>query len=164
MQEVWTEHTKSLPPLKVGDLVRVQNQIGNAPRKWDKSGTIVEVRQHDQYVVKVDGSNRATLRNRKFLRKYQPMLPRNPSPILRDQLASRNHIMNKIPNRLTSDQRHSIDGDTDADMHPHQSETTGRGSEEPDRPVNGGAQQPKPPKMPMALRRLVDFNSKGLKE
>jgi len=31
------------------------------------------VRQFDQYVVKVDGSGRVTLRNRKFLRKYIPV-------------------------------------------------------------------------------------------
>ena len=62
LQEVWSEHTKSLPPLEVGDLVRVQNQFGNAPRKWDKTGKVVEVRQHNQYVVKIDGSGRATLR------------------------------------------------------------------------------------------------------
>ncbi len=34
---------------------------------------VVEVRQFDQYVVKVDGSGRMTLRNRKFLRKYTPV-------------------------------------------------------------------------------------------
>ena len=39
---------------------------------------MVEVRQFDQYVVRVDGSGRVTLRNRKFLRKYMPVLPRAP--------------------------------------------------------------------------------------
>ncbi len=68
--ERWTEHTKELPPLKVGDHVRLQNQVGLNPRKWDKTGQVVEVRQHNQYIVKVDGSGRVTLRNRKYLRKY----------------------------------------------------------------------------------------------
>ena len=27
--ERWSEHTKQLPPLRVGDFVRIQNQIGN---------------------------------------------------------------------------------------------------------------------------------------
>ena len=54
--------TRQLPQLKVGDTVRIQNQTGNYPR-WDKTGRIVEVRQHDQYMVRVDGSGRATLRN-----------------------------------------------------------------------------------------------------
>ena len=36
---------------------------------------VIEVRQFDQYVVKVDGSGRVTIRNRKFLRKYVPFQP-----------------------------------------------------------------------------------------
>ena len=36
--ERWTQHTKQLPPLCVGDHVRVQNQIGPHPLKWDKTG------------------------------------------------------------------------------------------------------------------------------
>ena len=48
----------------------IQNQNGRFPKKWDKSGIVVEVRSNDQYTVKVDGSGRLTLRNRQFLRKY----------------------------------------------------------------------------------------------
>ena len=73
--ERWSEHTQRLPPLMVGDKVLIQNQSGPYPNKWDKSGAITEVRQHDQYVVKVDGSGRVTLRNRKFLRKFVPVIP-----------------------------------------------------------------------------------------
>ena len=71
-------HTRVLPPLAVGDCVRVQNQTGPHPTKWDKTGVVVEVRQFDQYVIRVDGSGRVTLRNRKFLRKYLPVIPRAP--------------------------------------------------------------------------------------
>ncbi len=70
--EYWSEHTRRLPPLCVGDPVRLQNQTGPQPLKWDKTGIIIEVHQHDQYAVKVDGSGRVTLRNRKFLRSYTP--------------------------------------------------------------------------------------------
>ena len=38
--ERWTEHTQRLPPLTVGDMVRVQNQTGLHPRKWDKTGRV----------------------------------------------------------------------------------------------------------------------------
>ena len=68
--ERWTEHTKRLPPLVVGDHVRIQNQTGPHSTKWDKTGAVIEVRQFNQYVVRVNGSGRITLRNRKFLRKY----------------------------------------------------------------------------------------------
>jgi len=68
-----TEHTKRLHPLRVGDRVRVQNQTGPHSNRWEKTGTIIEVKQHDQYVVRIDGSGRVTLRNRKFLRSYVPV-------------------------------------------------------------------------------------------
>lgn len=79
--ERWSEHTKQLLPLAVSDHVRIQNQTGQHPLKWDKTGVVVEVRQYDQYVIRVDGSGRVTLRNRKFLRKYIPV--RQPSPPLK---------------------------------------------------------------------------------
>ena len=75
-----SEHTKRLPPLQIGDHVRIQNQVGNHPLKWDKTGVVVEVRQFDQYVVKVDGSGRVTLRNRQFLRKFSPVYSSNILP------------------------------------------------------------------------------------
>ena len=65
-------HARSLAPLSLGDKVFLQNQRGSHPKKWDKSGTVVEVGNYDQYWVKVDGSGRLTLRNRRFLRKFVP--------------------------------------------------------------------------------------------
>ena len=72
-QEKWSEHTKTLPPLRVGDRVRIQNQTGPHPNKWDQTGIVIEVCQFHQYLIKIDGSGRQTLRNRKFLRKFIPM-------------------------------------------------------------------------------------------
>ncbi len=85
--EYWTEHTKRLPPLKVGDPVRVQNQSGPFPNKWDKTGYVIEVRQFDQYVVRVDGSRRVTIRNRKFLRKYDPVYHKPPRHTINQDLS-----------------------------------------------------------------------------
>ena len=84
--ERWTENTRRLPPLTVGNTVRVQNQTGNNPKRWDLTGTVIEVRQHDQYVVRVDGSGRPTLRNRKFLRKYTAAFEQPKSRQLSDDL------------------------------------------------------------------------------
>ena len=67
--EYWTEHTKKLPPVVVGDHVIIQNQISQNALKWYKTGKVFEVKQYDQYAIRVDGSRRITLRNRKFLRK-----------------------------------------------------------------------------------------------
>ena len=73
-----SEHTRVLPPLVIGNCVRMQNMVGPHPTKWDRTGVVVEVRQFDQYVVRVDGSGRVTLRNRKYLRLYTPHIARAP--------------------------------------------------------------------------------------
>ena len=65
-------HARSLAPLSLGDKVFLQNQRGSHPKKWDKSGTVVELGNYDQYCVKVDGCGRLTLRKRRFLRKFVP--------------------------------------------------------------------------------------------
>ena len=62
-----------LRPLELQDHVRVQNQHGNLPKRWERTGVVVgSDRAHDKYWVKMDGSRRVTIRNRKFLRKFQP--------------------------------------------------------------------------------------------
>ena len=69
------EHSRPLRPLALGERVFLQNQQGPSPTKWDRSGTVVESPGHDQYRIKVDGSGRLTLRNRRFLRAYTPVTP-----------------------------------------------------------------------------------------
>ena len=53
--------------------LRVQNQTGPYPLKWDKTGRIVEIWQFDPYVVGIDESGHTSLRNRKFLQKFLPI-------------------------------------------------------------------------------------------
>ena len=65
--------------LPVGSVVQVQNQRGKDALRWDKSGIVVESLGNQQYTVKMDGSGRVTLRNRRFLRMIQPLIPRNVS-------------------------------------------------------------------------------------
>ena len=69
------EHSRPLRPLVLGERVFLQNQQGTSPNKWDRSGIVVESPGHDQYRVKIDGSGRLTLRNRRFLRAYTPATP-----------------------------------------------------------------------------------------
>ena len=38
-----------LPPLKIRDIVSVQNQTGRQKLKWDGSGVIIKVLPHNQY-------------------------------------------------------------------------------------------------------------------
>ena len=72
--QLLAEHTKVLSPLKVGDTVLVQNQTGPREKKWDKSGLVVETLEYDQYRVRMDGTGRSSLRNRRFLRPIKPYL------------------------------------------------------------------------------------------
>ena len=51
----------------------VQNQTGRHPTKWDKTGTILENRPHSQVLIRMDGSRRVTLRNRRFVKQILPM-------------------------------------------------------------------------------------------
>ena len=48
--ERWKEHTRFLPLLSVGGHVRIQNQIGNHPKRWDKTAVVIEVHQYHQYM------------------------------------------------------------------------------------------------------------------
>ena len=65
------EQVKSLPKLYVGDTVCVENQTGSHPTRWDKTGIITEVQYNGQYMVRLTGSGRCTLRNRRFIRQCQ---------------------------------------------------------------------------------------------
>jgi hypothetical protein len=45
---------------------------------------VVEVRQHDQYAIRTDGSGCVTLRNRMFLRQYTPFITKTPTGTIVD--------------------------------------------------------------------------------
>ena len=72
--------SKLLSPLLIGDTVMVQDQSKQKPGKWTKTGTIVEVQDFDSYLIKIDGSNNVTKRNRRFLRKITPYIEKILSP------------------------------------------------------------------------------------
>ena len=74
-------NARDLPPLQPGERVFVQNQTGRDPKRWDKSGLVVEAHGNDQYLIKIDGSGRLTLRNRRFLRSYTPASPTFPQTV-----------------------------------------------------------------------------------
>ena len=60
----YDEHSKDLQQLNVGDKVRCQNARS---KKWDRTGEIKEFNGHRQYTVKMDGSGRLSIRNRRHL-------------------------------------------------------------------------------------------------
>ncbi|XP_076049693.1 uncharacterized protein LOC143030430 [Oratosquilla oratoria] len=56
---------RHLQPLAPDTRVRVQNQASDV---WDRTGLVVEALPHRQYTIRLDGSGRIRLRNRKRLR------------------------------------------------------------------------------------------------
>merc|ERR1711940_507294 len=66
--------------LEVGTPVSIQNQSGNNPNKWDKTGVILENKPHSQVLIRVDGSRRVTTRNRRFVRPLDPRIKPHKSP------------------------------------------------------------------------------------
>ena len=79
-KEELTRGTKHLPPLQEGDTVMIQDQSTHKPGRWTKTGRIVEVLEFDSYLVKIDGSNHVTKRNRKFLRKFSTFIEKVAGP------------------------------------------------------------------------------------
>ena len=76
---------RSHPPLTAGQRVRVFNE---AARRWDRTGVVVEVKEHHQYLVRLDGSGRVSLRTRKHIRAVRSLSDElgdhvPPSPVAR---------------------------------------------------------------------------------
>ena len=186
MAERLTEHTQRLPPLKVGDKVRIQNQTGPHPTKWDKTGTVIEVRQFDQYLTKVDGSGRATLRNRKFLRQYVPAITqenihtyhvptltfgyKSDNPNHETTPKHGNNRENQTPNEpenLAWSQKHSTEDPPPEPITSTQPtsppQTMSREQSNP-QPTPVTIQTSDDPKTPRAILRLLSHNSQGMNE
>ncbi len=174
-REKWSEHTRELKPLDIGNHVYVQNLVGNNPLRWERTGVVIEVLPFKQYKVKLDGTGRVTLRNRKHLRKFlsffkpsRPFLqvPHTPScedpmpPQAENQAKDRQGpkkpevIINEEPENehdAIAPQADVLDREpsiTPADRTSHEVE-----------PVS--SQQTKQQKIPLMLRRLLPHNSSG---
>ena len=131
--EKLNEHTRQLPPLQVSDHVFIQNQHGAHPSKWDKSGKIIDVKPHNQYLVKVNGSGRVTVRNRRFLRTFTPAaMTVNQQPLQATTAnnvpydsASSDHSSHREHTQLHTDPYHDVTNETDsANVDTSETETT----------------------------------------
>ena len=78
----YNKGTRPLTPLHAKERVALQNHV---TKRWTRTGSIVEVLPDRQYRVRMDGSGRVTLRNRRFLKKVDKPAPENliiPSPAI----------------------------------------------------------------------------------
>ena len=111
-KEKWSEHTKKLPKLSVGNRVLIQNQCGTpkVAKRWDRSGVILEVGDFDKYRVKVDGSGRITTRNRQFLRQvhpYQPQQPVHRAQVQPDPVEQGDKVLDKVVGQVQDQEQTS---------------------------------------------------------
>ncbi|KAG0711505.1 Retrovirus-related Pol polyprotein from transposon gypsy [Chionoecetes opilio] len=68
---------RQLPPLEPGTRVWIQDADS---KLWDRTGIIVESRPYRQYAVRLIGSGRISIRNRRHLRQAQTLITATPPP------------------------------------------------------------------------------------
>ena len=112
---------KCLEPLNVGDVVLVQNQHGSKPTRWDRTGLVVETLGNRQYNIKMDGSGRITLRNRRFLKRVQPLNPARTRTVSTREVGSGPTPIARESSRYEMEQRVPVLQHTGSVAHPAQS-------------------------------------------
>ena len=144
----YNQRAHSLQPLSVKSLVRIQEK-----GRWNRTGRIVEVLPFRQYRIRMDGSGRVTIRNRRFLKPLQ-LGETKSKALLPSPLDSGEHGGSACtdtpvvtPPSPTIEQEDS----------PYVSKET---AEPPADPIHEGT----PAKAPKALRELLTYNKEGLLE
>lgn len=139
--ERYNQTAHPLSPFAVGDMVALQNKRN---RRWDRTGRVVERLPNRQYKIRVDGSGRVTIRNRRFLRIW-----------------------------LARNQPQPIPGAIPEDSEPAPSTTATPRSPSPHSPAGGDGLPAPPPspqslapptRVPRALVRILPFNQAGQRE
>ena len=121
----------------------------------DRTGRIVEVLPFRQYRVRMDGSGRVTIRNRRFLKPVNEEKPRVllPGPVTsEDDIVSPDSEANQTPLESPSPNLPEHNGPP--------ADTQNKG---PDHPNNSDTKDSSA-RIPKALRELETYNKKGLSE
>ena len=139
----YNKATRALVPLLVGDTVAIQNHnLGKKQQRWVQTGRVVEVLPYRQYRIKMNGSGRVCLRNRRFLKPVNlPVQYRHP-----------------IPSSL---QTNELDTSKEANLSPNALNENLPSSLPNLPPTNVTATTPK---LPRALKELQSYNQPGVKE
>ena len=167
------EHARPLPPLEPGDKCFVQNQTGQHANKWYRTGTVTEVLPHDKYGVVIDGSGRVTYRNRRFLKRYTPaslsIQGRLQGPIVPyddDLSLPTAGEVRDAPSTPPVAETHNapitpfVTDAHDASMH----DLPDLEAQPQDTSHVTPAKEARSKREPLMLRRLRDYNDRGLKE
>ena len=140
----YDEHAHNLKPLDMGTNVFVQNKHDKRHfNKWNLSGRIVEVMPHRQYKIRLDGSGRISLRNRKHIKPMPIDLITKDTPFLKPTVC--HPIQANVPKAgpISS----GSDSTTDSTLRNENS--------------SDGTQQRR---LKNAMKKLASFNAPGLQE
>ena len=140
--ERYNRHTHNLCPLQAGDTVTIQNPLN---RRWNTTGKIISALPERQYKIRVDGSGRITLRNRRFLKKcnLKPTPTPIPSATLGPRIPSTNATVTHPP------------------LSPCDSTCT---ATRPQQQTTHISPRLRASRIPRALSRLLPHNKPGIKE
>ena len=141
LQLAYNQTAHELSSLSIGDTVVILDPTSHKKRKWIRTGTIVEILPFRQYRIKMHGSGRVCLRNRRFLKPIGPINHSYP------HISPTNFEQNPAPAQTAAKDAPQIEAPAPATTH-----------------ANQHLPQPGPAPIPRALKRLQDFNSPGLKE
>ena len=165
--------------LEIADHVYVQNLVGNQPLRWERTGVVVEVKPFNQYVIRLDGSGRVTLRNRRHLRKFTPFVtprgilysqtPQQPTntsgPSKSTTHSSDNSSSEKVNEPLVTPQQPVTPLQQAKLQQPAIPQVQPIQSEAPNDSITPAeTSPPRDKKIPLALRRLLAHNKSGVKE
>ena len=121
----------------IGDSVALQNK----QKRWDRFGQVVQVLHDRQYLIKMDGSGRVTKRNRKFLRKIHPSLRKG-------------HVFIPSPAEANTKEIEPTLEESPEDSFEDNSPLV-----TPEKPSESSITRDQTKPVPLALKRLADFNS-----
>ena len=146
MIEKYNATAKELLPLPIGTPVVIQNRKHN--KKWIKSGKVVESLGHRQYHIKLDGSGRITLQNRRYLRRSIPTKQ-----------------LQLTPSAPLPQHSHQAPNLAQPQLLPPQLQPTAANIPEATPTPSPTAQPQTPlPKVPRALKNLQSFNNPGQRD
>ena len=146
----YNQHTRPLTELSVGTHVLIQGQN----KKWEKQGVIVEKLANRQYRIKVHGSGRVTLQNRRFIRPCHTATPTIPP----HQPTSSANIQHKVPVEYNITQ----EALTPTWVNDPNSSSVRNSDHGPS--TNGIHQEPSQRRVPRALSNLATYNNPGRNE
>ena len=158
----YNQSAHPLPPLSVQTPVLIQTKRGTKT-SWNRSGVIVEVLPYRQFRIKMDGSNRLVLRNRRYLKPIAnrcPIMPPICGPDVSPPVKGSGTIeARNVPSNNPPVEEQSPNPEPDSSVEPPESSAQLPESEQ----VTDGNEQASR-RLPKALRDIADFNKKGQKE